>query len=43
MSRQQVSHQRQPKTLGESAVCFACSVAILAVAAVALQWVMHFI
>jgi hypothetical protein len=30
-----------PKTLGESAVCFGCTLALLAVAAVVLQWALH--
>jgi hypothetical protein len=30
-----------PKTLGESAVCFGCTLGLLAVAAVVLQWALH--
>jgi len=31
----------QPKTLGESALCFACMVGLLIAAAVGLQWVLR--
>lgn len=31
------------KTLGESALCFGCCAAIVLIAALAFQWVMHLI
>jgi hypothetical protein len=31
----------QPKTLGESAICFACMIGLLAAATVAVQWAIH--
>lgn len=30
-----------PKTLGEGAICFGCTLALLAAAAVVLQWALH--
>lgn len=33
--------QHPPKTLGESALCFACMAGIVLAAAVGLQWLMH--
>ena len=35
--------QHGPKTLGESAVCFGCTLAALAALAVAIQWMMGFL
>lgn len=35
--------QRAPKTLGESALCFACTAAALAAFAVGLQWLFGFV
>jgi hypothetical protein len=40
MALQEHAHHA-PKTLGESALCFACMAGILLAAAVGLQWVLH--
>lgn len=32
-----------PKSLGEAAVCFSCTVAVLALAAIVLQWASGFV
>jgi hypothetical protein len=40
MSVHEPIHHR-PKTLGESAVCFACAIGLLAAASVAVQWAIH--
>ncbi len=42
MSVHEPIHYR-PKTLGENAVCFGCTIALLAAAAVVLQWAMHLV
>jgi hypothetical protein len=34
-------HHHAAKTLGESAVCLGCALAILAAAAVGMQWLLH--
>lgn len=35
-----VHHHHGSKTLGEGAICFACAIGALGLAAVAIQWVM---
>ena len=37
----QAPTEHPPKTLAESALCFACMVALLIVAAIGLQWALH--
>jgi len=43
MALHESAHHHPPKTLGESAVCFACAVGLLLAAAVAVQWVMQLV
>lgn len=42
MSVHEPIHHR-PKTLAESAVCFGCTIGLLAVASVLVQWAMHLV
>jgi hypothetical protein len=39
----QAPTEHAPKTLGESALCFACMAGLLLAAAIGLQWVLHFL
>ncbi len=41
MALQQPVHDHPPKTLAESAVCFALMAGLLIAAAVGLQWLFH--
>ena len=41
MAMDQTHHRHAPKTLRESAVCFACMAGLMLAAALGLQWLLH--